>query len=141
MTRFCKNTPKFVSICKSCSQKYPVKFLEKYWQKGTASNMILTLCWPLFPLCKIVGEIDSSPSSINVCNKRECLPLAGLACLVYCLQIRLEPTWVKHLSDAPLLVRLLAILAKALRVALQHKMLPFLMLMPLSVYLYQWPIL
>ncbi len=45
---------------------------------------------------------------MNFCNKLECVLLASLS-IVYCLQIRQEPTQVKHLSGAPLKVRLLAL--------------------------------
>ncbi len=45
----------------------------------------------------------------NVQNKLECSYQAGLSSLVWCLKFRPEPTWVEHLSGAPLQSNLLAL--------------------------------
>jgi hypothetical protein len=47
--------------------------------------------------------------SYNFFDKIECLLLASLSRIVYCLQVRQEPMQVKHTSGAPLLGRLPAL--------------------------------
>ncbi len=44
---------------------------------------------------------------MNTCNKLEYFSQATLSCIVYCLQVRLEPTQVKPLLGAPVLSKLL----------------------------------
>ncbi len=45
----------------------------------------------------------------DIQNKLEFLSLASLSSLVYCWQVRPEPTWMKHLTGAPLKGRPLAL--------------------------------
>jgi hypothetical protein len=40
-------------------------------------------------------------------NNLECLSIESLSSLVQCLEVRLEPKLMRHLSDAPLMGRLL----------------------------------
>jgi len=55
--------------------------------------------------CKTILQ----PSFTNVPNKLECLFLAGLSKLIYCLQVRPDPTRVEPISGPSLLGRLLAL--------------------------------